>query len=283
MNITNRGDIIGAFNGARFLMRHYAKGIWPTARPDMNTMAVNRIFIPLENPHGAENFIAEKGAVHELRPGSLYFVPAFLPTRFHLDDRLLFLSLQTNVEIFPGVELFSGCSRMAVIPLPEEARGLLELVDSPPEKLFLDALRAGSLLFRLQIALLGQYGEEDFRAPLTLRRYASLTDFLTEKGNARTSVEELARFRGESREHFTRHFAACTGITPKQFIDRFVISKCLDLLDSGLSVKETAAVMNFSSEFAFSRYFKRNMGESPRAWMARKRPRPPVRDALPRG
>ena len=283
MNITNRGDIIGAFNGARFLMRHYAKGFWPTARPDMNTMAVNRIFVPLENPHGAENFIAEKGAVHELRPGSLYFVPAFLPTRFHLDDRLFFLSLQTNVEIFPGVELFSGCSRMAVIPLPEEARVLLELVDSPPEKLFLDALRAGSLLFQLQIALLEQYGEEDFRAPLTLRQYASLTDLLAEKGNARTSVEELARFRGESREHFTRHFTSCTGITPKQFIDRFVISKCLDLLDGGLSVKETAAAMRFSSEFAFSRYFKRNMGESPRAWMARKRPRPHVQDTLPRG
>ena len=46
--------------------------------------------------------------------------------------------------------------------------------------------------------------------------------------------------------------------------------------------KETAAAMKFSSEFAFSRYFKRNMGESPRSWMARKRPRPPVRDALPR-
>ena len=282
MNITNRGDIIGAFNGARFLMRHYAKGFWPTARPDMNTMAVNRIFVPLENPHGAENFIAEKDITHELRPGFLYFVPAFLPTRFRLDDRLFFLSLQTNVEIFPGVELFSGCPRMAVIPVPEEAQGLLELVDSPPEKLFLDALRAGSLLFRLQIALLEQYGEEDFRAPLTLRRYASLTDLLTEKGNARTSVEQLANFRGESREHFTRHFTSCTGITPKQFIDRFVISKCLDLLDGGLSVKETAAAMKFSSEFAFSRYFKRNMGESPRAWMARKRPRPPVQDTLPR-
>lgn len=283
MKITNRGDIIGAFNGARFLMRHYARGFWPTANPEMSSMAVNRIFIPLENPSGPGNYIVEKGISHELRPGFLYFVPAFLPTRFHLDDRLFFLSLQTNVEIFPGAELFSGCPRMAVIPLPEEARGLLELFDSPPEEPFLNALRAGSLLFRLQIALLERYKEEDFRAPLTLRRYASLTEFLTEKGNARTSAEELARFRGESREHFTRHFTSCTGITPKQFIDRFVISKCLDLLDGGLSVKETAAAMKFSSEFAFSRYFKRNMGESPRAWMARKRPRPPVREARPRG
>ena len=283
MNISNRGDIIGAFNGARFLMRHYAKGFWPTASPEMSAMAVNRLFIPLANPSGGKNFIAEKGISHELRPGSLYFVPAFLPTRFHLDDKLLFLSLQTNVEIFPGVELFSGCPRMAVVPLPEEGRQLLSLFDSPPEKLFLNALRAGSLLFRLQIALLEQYGEKDFRAPLTLRQYASLTDFLAARGSARTSVEELSNFRGESREHFTRRFTACTGITPKQFIDRFVISKCLDLLDSGLSVKETAAAMDFSSEFAFSRYFRRNMGEPPRSWMARKSPRPFIPEALPRG
>lgn len=263
-----RRDLMAIFNAARFSLRHYAKGYYPVDQGGkMTSMPLNRLFMPLENPNGSKNYIAEVGRKHILEPGNLYYVPAFLPVEFCLDDQLFFLSIQNNFEVFPGVEMFSGCSRMTVIPNPPQVTELLELIGSDGEHCFADALRAGSLILSMQSLLLDHYPEEEFWKPLALREFSPLMEFLKDNGTARTAVSDLAALRKESRENFTRHFIRRTGITPKQLIDRFVINRCLDLLNNGHSIKETAQTLQFSNEFVFSRYFKRNMGESPSFWL----------------
>ncbi len=271
--LLNRYDLLYVFNAAHFTLRHYAKGYYPLYNSPVKPLSVNRLFFPLENPNGAENFIADSFKQYELVPGSMYFVPAFLPSRFRLDDQLLFLSIQTNLEIFPGVELFSGCPRMVVLPAPCEFAQLMKIFDSNnPELLYLDAVKAGSLVFSIMGQLLEHYAPEDFWKPLALRRYADLTDYLNQNGNALTSVAELANVKRLSRENFTRHFTADTGITPKQLIDRFVMGRCLALVSQGLKFKDISHRLKFRDEFAFSRYFKRNMGESPREWRRNSHP-----------
>ena len=52
-------------------------------------------------------------------------------------------------------------------------------------------------------------------------------------------------------------------------IDHFLMRKAFDLLVSGCSVKETAFQLEFSNEFVFSRFFRRQMGESPKRWSRR--------------
>jgi AraC-like DNA-binding protein len=52
-------------------------------------------------------------------------------------------------------------------------------------------------------------------------------------------------------------------------IDRFVIRRCLSLIQQGASFKEIALRMGFRDVFAFSRYFKRNIGISPGKWRTR--------------
>ena len=101
---------------------------------------------------------------------------------------------------------------------------------------------------------------------MALFQYIDLINYLSANGNAQTSVSDLAALKKLSRENFTRHLTADTGITPKQLIDRFVINRCLILIGRGHSFTEIARIMKFPDEFAFSRYFKRNIGESPRAW-----------------
>ena len=268
--IKRRSDLISIFNSSRFILRHYAEGYFPVARKEMTSMSVNRMFIPLENPNGPENFIADSFRQYALRPGKMYFVPAFLPARFQLDDQLLFLSVQANLEIFPGVELFSGCPRMQEIPAPPEVGPLLEIFDSKEsQELYHNAVRAGSLIFSMLVRMLDCYDLQDFWKPLALRKYADLTDYLNRNGTALTSVSDLAAEKKLSRENFTRRFTADTGITPKQLIDRFVIGRCLTLIEQGCSFKEIAARMKFRDEFSFSRYFKRNQGVSPRNWRNR--------------
>ena len=268
--VIGRRDLISIFNASHFIMRHYAKGFYPVFDSPIKHMTVNRMFFPLKNPNGPENFIADSFQQYELKPGNLYFIPAFLPVRFQLDDQLYFLSIQANLEIFPGMELFSACPRMLELPAPSQFAPLMEIFDcNDSDALYLNAARVGSLTFSMLVQLLDHYAPEDFWKPLALRKYADLTDYLNQNGTALTSVADLAREKNTSRENFTRHFMSDTGITPKQLIDRFVMGRCMTLIGQGCSFKEIAQQMKFRDEFAFSRYFKRNLGESPRFWRNR--------------
>ena len=265
--IHGRSDLITIFNGSHFTLRHYARGYYPVNHLELTALPVNRMFFPLKNPNGPENSISDSFRKYELVPGKMYFVPAFLPAKFQLDSQLYFLSIQATLEIFPGVELFSGCPHMLEISAPPEFRQLMEIFDSAdPETLYLSGIRAGSLVFAMLGRMPVHYAPGDFWKPLALRKYADLTDYLNRHGDALTSVSDLAAEKKLSRENFTRHFTADTGITPKQLIDRFVTGRCLNLLQQGCPFKEIAVRMKFRDVFAFSRYFKRNMELSPRDW-----------------
>ena len=241
-----RTDLIRIFNNAKFSLRHYARGNLSVAPGKKTSMPVNRII---------------------LEAGKLYYIPAFLPVEFYLDESLYFLSIHNNFEIFPGVELFSGCPRMTVTDAPPQITILLQIMDTEEEKKFLMSLRAGSLILSLQSFLLSFYSPEDFHTPLALQNYAPLLEYLEQNGSGRTTVKDLAEFRNESRENFTRHFTGTTKMTPKQLIDNVVMGKALELLKSGHSVKETADILEFSNEFVFSRAFKRHTGSSPLIWL----------------
>ena len=267
-----RSDLISTFNTADFKLWHYAKGYYPVSGSTHTTKAVNRMFFPLKNPGGAANFISDVHHKYELKPGKIYFVPAFLPALFHLDDQLLFLSIQASLELFPGVELFSDCPRMLELPAPPEFEPLMEIYDcNEPQTHYQDALRAGTLIYSMLLRMMEYYDPQDFWKPLALRKYGALTDFLQQNGNALTTVSDLAAVVKLSRENFTRHFMEDTGITPKQLIDRFVIRRCLSMIQQGASFKEIAHQMRFRDVFAFSRYFKRNMGIPPGEWRTRRK------------
>jgi AraC-like DNA-binding protein len=230
------------------------------------------MFFPLENPGGAANFISDAHHKYELKPGKIYFVPAFLHALFNLDDQLLFLSIQASLELFPGVDLFSDCPRMLELPAPPEFEPLMEIFDyTNPQTHCQHALQAGTLIYSMLLRMMEHYDTQDFWKPLALRKYSTVTDFLQQNGNALMTVSDLAAEMKVSRENFTRHFIADTGITPKQLIDRFVIRRCLSLIQQGASFKEIALRMGFRDVFAFSRYFKRNIGISPGEWRTRRK------------
>ena len=142
----------------------------------------------------------------------------------------------------------------------------MQFFNNPPENSYCDALKMGSMIFSMTVKLFDRYKAENFSAPLALKKFSHLADFLNQNGNAKTSVSDLAEICGLSRENFTRNFTAITGFTPKKLIDRFVIKRCVMLLNKGASFKEISYQLKFSNEFVFSRYFKRMTGESPKNW-----------------
>lgn len=266
-----RRDLMFLFNNARFFLHHYAMGYYRTNENKIRPMPVNRIFFPLENPVGDNNYIREEKKIFPLIPGKMYFIPACYPADIHLNPDIRFLSIQANLEIFPGVDLFSGCQRILETDAGNDAKELCRIFHSSREEQYRAAITLGSKVLNILVRLQEYFPFEEFLSVLALREYNDLAEYLRQKGTAATRVSDLAAARNESREHFTRHFSLRTGITPKVLIDRIITGKCLSLIGEGYSFKEIANILEFSDEYVFSRFFKRNTGISPRLWRDRQK------------
>lgn len=78
------------------------------------------------------------------------------------------------------------------------------------------------------------------------------------------TVEALAREMGYSVSHFSRTFAAVTGVRPQEFAIHARVDRARELLaTTSLSVGEVAAAVGFAEIFYFSRLFKQRTGTTP--------------------
>ena len=261
-----RNDILKIFNQTRFQLLNYACGSYSILHPQIYIKTHNRIFCPLENHSGNKNYIESENCHYTFTPGKLYFIPAYAKSIWRLDEHLKYLSIHTSLEIIPGIELFSNCARILEMDCPEEIAELVELHASKKEDLLLNSITVGGLVYSLQIQILKHYDASDFLGVTFLKKYNRLAEYLSSQVNAQTSVEDLAALYNLSRVAFTRNFTTETGITPKKLIDRYTLNRCLDLMNKGISSKEISSTLHFSNEFAFSRFFKRLTGHSPRNW-----------------
>ena len=89
---------------------HFAKGTYPCF--SRTRFTVNRLILILENPHAENNYIEDAAERHVMRPGFFYLAPSFHDVTFHFDDAVRFFSIHFNLELFPGVDLFSGQKRI---------------------------------------------------------------------------------------------------------------------------------------------------------------------------
>ena len=80
----------------------------------------------------------------------------------------------------------------------------------------------------------------------------------------RWTVERLARAVGLSRAAFARRFAAVSGRSPLRYLTELRLALAANLLETtDDSLAELALRVGYTSEFAFSRAFKRKHGVAP--------------------
>jgi AraC-like DNA-binding protein len=83
-------------------------------------------------------------------------------------------------------------------------------------------------------------------------------------------VSQLSRIADISKSHFFALFKRVMGDSPiKIFIRARMQRACTLLLETGMSVKEVAALLGYQDEFYFSRVFKSVHGLSPSYYRAR--------------
>ena len=81
------------------------------------------------------------------------------------------------------------------------------------------------------------------------------------------TLHRLARAVGMSRSSLAERFTAYVGIPPMQYLTRWRLQLAARMLEDGrATVSHAAAAVGYQSEAAFTRAFKRYVGEAPGAW-----------------
>ncbi len=80
------------------------------------------------------------------------------------------------------------------------------------------------------------------------------------------TLDLLAHEVAMSRSSFAERFTALVRMPPMTYLTRWRLQRAARLLESGLSVAAAATAVGYESESAFTRAFKRHLGESPGAW-----------------
>ncbi len=75
--------------------------------------------------------------------------------------------------------------------------------------------------------------------------------------------EKLSEAFGYSNSQINKIFKDAYNITPNQYCVNLVLKHIVNLLRSGVPVKEVSNLLDFSSPASFSRFFKTNYGYSP--------------------
>lgn len=262
MSITCCLRTINSVNNMQLRINHFAFGTYPEARGGLQALPHNRFFIPVANPNGKKCYICDQASHYTLRAGYAYFIPLFHCAEVCLDDRLTFFSVQFNLELYDGIDLFSHSHAIRALEDISWLERIKEVFENRSPFASASLLAAVTQNFA-GILLNGM--TEDELMPVT-----KFTDFLPELDYAKkhcaatTTVQDLISVRGFRREVFTRNFTRAVGISPKQFLTRCLVNRaCKLLLRKNLLAREVAFELGFRNEFYFSRFFRKHTGMPP--------------------
>lgn len=210
-----------------------------------------------QNPSFAENM--ETGEIYRFKENDISFMPRNIPARYTYTTANEHLCIHFRLELFPGVDVFSGEHSRKVIhsrELRQRAETIFKEQD-PILKL------AGCQEFALNICRMHWPQKYTFNFE-ALQVYEPVLRHVRAHVSAEMQIAELAQLLGFSEGYFSRNFHRTFGESPKQYLQKELFWRAARLLSNpAMNVKSTAVELRFSSEFYFSKFFKRLSSLSP--------------------
>lgn len=180
-----------------------------------------------------------------------------------MTEELRFVSLQFNLELFYGYDIFREYRKCWTESDPGLANELKDLIQRDNDIFTL--CRINEIIYSLCVKLLLIKPESEESKMINWQKYDKVFDYIRKYGDASTSVAFLAELMGMRSNVFSRNFTRDIGMPPKDFLINVLTSKASELLLApNASVRETAFALQFSSEYYFSNFYKRQTGMSPR-------------------
>lgn len=199
----------------------------------------------MENMLTQEKYIRKKN--------DIYFTPVNLPVCYSNTPSLHFIAIHFHYYILPAWDLFHSRKEWILRHDPQMVKKI--------EKAFRiqDHYQALSAVKECCLAFCNLYWQKmDKKDILKAEKFRPVLEYISQKADGKTTIKELARIMGKRCECFSREFSRFFHCSPSNFLQDELIRKSIFLLvEKGYSVKETAAKLNFSDEFYFSKFFKR--------------------------
>ncbi len=220
------------------------------------------IFVLVTSASGKqEDYIESRASGEHLRleKDHFYFIPCGLSAEYLLTTEITFLTFHFNLELYPGMDLFSGMEHCLTGCDPKITAHFRRIFDDT--NAHRSVCRFKSALMDFCICHWPDNNQAKLERSST---YESIFHYIQENLSAELSVGELADHCRMSKEAFSRKFHKDLGETPKHFLQRLLLRRTMLLLTTPeLSVKETAGLLKFHSEFYLSRFFRKQTGMPP--------------------
>lgn len=215
----------------------------PCGQVELTQQDGSRISFPLEENH-------------------VVFVPPNISMNYAFTPGTI-IGIHFYLEAFPGLDLLEGEQPKN---LPADSVGI-----DPAEVLKLlageetvgQSLRMTAEILKC-VAHISTKDTDTIKHQLALKyKYKVLVNYIEEHLSASLTVEALADQMGLTRDQLSKRFRKDFGEPLKHYVSRMLTRRASRLLLSGCNVKSTASNLGFSSEFYFSRFFKKHMGMTP--------------------
>ena len=131
------------------------------------------------------------------------------------------------------------------------------------EKRFSDSVRAGILSAEAYASVIYELIYLLFSGGASTDKLHKIKRYIEYSYMENIGVAEVARHFGFERSYLYRMFKERYGIGIKEYIIKVRMDKACELLHSGYSVADTAALVGYSDQFNFSKGFKKHFGTSP--------------------
>ena len=134
----------------------------------------------------------------------------------------------------------------------------------------------GSLVSEIEEALDAEVGREALVAAVLCKLYARLAadggradypnrvkSYINAHYMDTVSISDIADAMTINRKYLARIFKEQTGISMQQFLINKRLHEAKKLLKSGFTVEQSASMVGYGDQFAFSKAFKKKYGDSP--------------------
>ncbi len=203
-----------------------------------------------------------------LREGHLYFIPSFQILSGDCPDRMGHYFIHLIPDVFTD-HFFSLLAFKKELPLdPEVAnylfRNIIEhhaATDTYSEIVADNSLRLLlSYFFR---------GAEEVPAEHDLARFIEVFDYIDKHIGEAISLSDLAGLMFMNKVYFSNLFKKTFGVSPQQYIQQRKLDRARRLLaDRSLPIASIASDLHFYDPAAFTSFFKKNTGMTPKEFRA---------------
>ena len=199
------------------------------------------------------------GEVRESCENQIAMVPCNLPQFYQHTLRNERLNIHFQLELFPGVDVFSGCDHCMMEVSPELRQKAWEIFQIQDPILRLSCCTSFALNF------CHRHWPKEYPVNFEkVNRYKELLEKISKHISAETRGANIAKMAGLSQRSFDREFHELFKMSPKAYLQRELLSRAATCLANPReSVKSIAEKLGFANEFYFSRFFRKMSGMPP--------------------